>query len=189
MTIVHKSLLFGLFIILVSFGLFACSDLDKSIKQNRMVGHTFYFYGEVESMMDEKLSKFLKEQKGNVYIEISSLGGYSYALRNMFENILAYDKGEVIGKINADADSAAAMIMCSMDKIEIKDSAYIMFHLPQSNMGPVTDPNHLENKRYRELMQYCIKKHIVTQEEYEATLRGEEVWIKGSEINKRLEKK
>lgn len=94
-----------------------------------------YDFFHEEAISPGKVRAFLDNAEGEaVTMDINSPGGYVYAGFEIY-NLLKDYKGEVTARVMSMAASAASMVMCAADHVQISPMAQIMIHNVWSTGG------------------------------------------------------
>ncbi len=134
---------------------------------------------------DKEFTNQLKEQKGDVEIEIASGGGSVFQGIRIFNAIKAYDRGEVTVKITSMAASIASYIALAADKVQAYDNAVFMIH----NASVLAWGDHRELRKKADIVnglsgiiaKAYISKTGKSESEVEA-LMNDETFFYGSEM-------
>jgi len=133
----------------------------------------------------------------DIVLHISSGGG---SCASMYRLMLAlrYTKATVRAKVRGDACSAAAMIMTQVESVDIADDASIMFHYPRitypDNSVCIIDPSEVvagerggDIPFFHATFVALTTKGLLTTDEFFQLSNKKDVYITGSEYNKRKE--
>lgn len=139
-----------------------------------------------------------KLKKGDTLVLIiNSPGGYVSVLYDILE--IVKDKELKLRTIVNNGYSAAGIINCHADEFIMNEDGEIMFHMPRydtaDGMVVISDSNKYDNVDhwyYYYMFAYdigkCYQKGLITGEEVKRFLAGEDVFISGEEMQKRLDK-
>lgn len=72
----------------------------------------------------------LNSATGNIILEIYSPGGNYFAAAEIYQILKEYSGGKITAKINSYAASAATIIMCACDSVEVSPLAMLCIHNP-----------------------------------------------------------
>ena len=131
--------------------------------------------------------------KDTILLVMHSPGGNVYAGFQIIDKLIATD-AKTVGFIPQACYSMCAMITLHMDKIRLAPDAKIMFHmyhyqgykaLPGTWLSKI-DPS--MNDYFISSFKLMKEKGLLTDLEYRGILKGYDIYISGSDYNKRLER-
>lgn len=164
--------------------LFTYADPFKSADQ-----YHYMFDIQPSALSISTVDRVRKAEKGTtVHIYLSSHGG---SVAHMLQIITAIQtsKADVIIHVDGFAFSAAAIITFAGNDVVIPDDALVMFHVARYNTpkGTVLLPlNHPVQQHLIKMMDKYAG-HVLTDLDVRRVLNGEDVFISGKEIKRRLE--
>ena len=136
-------------------------------------------------MTDKEFQNQLKNEKGDVEIQISSGGGSVFHGISIFNAIRAYDRGEVTVIITSLAASIASYIALAADKVKAYDNAVYMIH----NASVFAWGDHRELRKKADIVSglsgIIAKAYVAKTEKSETeveTLMDDETFFYGAEM-------
>lgn len=129
-------------------------------------------------------------EKETIIIDIESRGGYNISADYIFA-ALNKTKAHTVAKIDSYAHSNAALLACHTKSVSIDKDAELMYHIGFTKL-PYYDTyiSHIQvlKRLLKESIQdqkICHTKGLMSDSEFELFKRGKDVYILGSDIQKR----
>lgn len=149
------------------------------------------YYGDIEGDQQYfKLIEMLRSAHYGQRVDIYMLSpGGSVLHGNEIAAAMKASHGYVVYHVGSLAASMAAVLACQADKLDLAPQAVVMYHTIQTDQGAVINPTNPADASFLKAAKILTKNcKFLTQEEYDSIWVGQEVWLTGEEINKRLSK-
>jgi ATP-dependent protease ClpP protease subunit len=148
------------------------------------------YYGEIQGDVQYfKLLNTLRTANYGQRIDIYMISPGGSVLHGFeIAQAMKESHGTVVYHVGSLAASMAAVLACQADKLDMAPQATLMYHTVQSASGPLLDPakdtyDYTALAGAKELTKNC---KFLTKEELAKIWSGGEVWLTGTDVNKRL---
>lgn len=148
------------------------------------------YFGEIQpDTQYYRLLNILRNAHYGQRVDIYMLSPGGYVIQgNELAKAMQDSHGTVVYHVGSFAASMAAVLICSADKVDIADSATVMYHTVQTPDGPIINPNpnSIDGALLNAAKVLTSRCKFLTSDDHKKIWSGGEVWLTGSEINKRL---
>lgn len=150
-------------------------DLGKQIRDE-----TFY----------EEVIETLKsaDKDHTIQFEIHNIGGDMDGMISIL-NALDVTKAHTVAHVTTSGQSAAAVIACHCDEIALEPYSFLMFHdvsfaTGQSKSHDILEMTKMTRQVYKKTLDACVVNGVLTDQEVENIMNGQDVYKSGDDIKK-----